>query len=232
MEKKEKIYLFDWDENIIHMDSKLCVNYDGNDIEVSESEYLRIKKHEQCITPELDDFLFNFRCEKAFIKDLDKALLNQTFGKVFHKLQNAIMDGNKIGIITARGHNPNVFKMAISNIIFKTFTNSQLILFYENVGDINEFINNIEIYPVSYEKMFEDKGVISVADKKVEALKCFLNKNIKENKEYSVGFSDDNLQNLEVMQNAIVNDIKSQYPNINFVLYDTSNKNLTIKIKI
>jgi hypothetical protein len=58
---------------------------------------------------------------------------------------------------------------------------------------------------------------------------------IKDNEEFegiSVGFSDDDEGNVEVVEDLIRNKLKKLYPEINFIVYDTSDPKDTKKKRI
>jgi hypothetical protein len=58
---------------------------------------------------------------------------------------------------------------------------------------------------------------------------------IKDDEEFegiSVGFSDDDLGNIEVVEDLIRDELKNLYPEINFIVYDTSDPKDTKKKRI
>jgi len=110
---------------------------------------------------------------------------------------------------------------------------------------IDEYLNLQDYHPVSSEEFAQRFGLESVGTNPEEgkkiAFKSFVDRivsqisEIKDDEEFegiSVGFSDDDEGNVEVVEDLIRNELKKLYPEINFIVYDTSDPKDTKKKRI
>jgi hypothetical protein len=234
-----KYYAFDWDDNIVHMPTKIILK-DDNDEEVPMStddfaEYRsQIGKHDfdyngHTIVGFGNDPFRNFRTEgdKNFIVDSMKAKP----GPAFKDFKEAINNGSIFSIITARGHNPNTLKEAIYNYIINDFNGISKDKLVKNLKKYRSFVGEDEMsddelirsyltlnkyHPVSFG---DETGAANPEEAKVRAMDEFvdyikgmaavLNKRAWLKKDISnnfipdmptIGFSDDDPKNVEVMK--------------------------------
>ena len=113
-----KYYAFDWDDNIVHMPTKIILlDDDGNEVSMSTedfAEYRSIIGKEDFeydgnkIVGYAEDPFRNFRTkgDKQFLIDT----MTAKKGPAFNDFKEAINNGSIFAIITARGHNPNTIK--------------------------------------------------------------------------------------------------------------------------
>jgi len=100
---------------------------------------------------------------------------------------------------------------------------------------IEQYLNLQDYYPVTSDEFIKkfdtDASVTNPEVGKMIALKTFVErvvnavKEMNENPNYkgmSVGFSDDDLGNIESAEMYIEEELKKLYPDINFLVYDTS----------
>jgi hypothetical protein len=239
-----KYYAFDWDDNIVHMPTKIIVkDENGGEVGMSTDDFA---EHRHQIGKEPFDYkgtsivgyaenpFRNFRTEgdKDFLVDAMRAKV----GPAFDDFREAINNGSIFSIITARGHNPNTLKEAVYNYIidgFKGIDKEQLI---KNLKKYRSFVGEDEMsddeliksylelnkyHPVSFG---DDKGASNPEEAKVRAMEDFVSyikgmaavlnkraylKNDIGNKfipaKPSIGFSDDDPKNIEVMQKHFKN---------------------------
>jgi hypothetical protein len=239
-----KYYAFDWDDNIVHMPTKIIVkDENGEEVGMSTDDFA---EHRHQIGKEPFDYkgtsivgyaenpFRNFRTEgdKDFLVDAMRAKV----GPAFDDFREAINNGSIFSIITARGHNPNTLKAAVYNYIidgFKGIDKEQLI---KNLKKYRSFVGEDEMsddeliksylelnkyHPVSFG---DDKGASNPEEAKVRAMEDFVSyikgmaavlnkraylKNDIGNKfipaKPSIGFSDDDPKNIEVMQKHFKN---------------------------
>jgi hypothetical protein len=239
-----KYYAFDWDDNIVHMPTKIIVkDENGDEVGMSTDDFA---EHRHQIGKEPFDYkgtsivgyaenpFRNFRTEgdKDFLVDAMRAKV----GPAFDDFREAINNGSIFSIITARGHNPNTLKEAVYNYIidgFKGIDKEQLI---KNLKKYRSFVGEDEMsddeliksylelnkyHPVSFG---DDKGASNPEEAKVRAMEDFVSyikgmaavlnkraylKNDIGNKfipaKPSIGFSDDDPKNIEVMQKHFKN---------------------------
>jgi len=124
-----KYYAFDWDDNIVHMPTKIMLKTeDGDEVGMSTDDFAKyrheigkdpIEYNGKKIVGYADNAFRNFRTDgdKQFIIDAMKAKL----GPAFDDFRESINNGSIFSIITARGHNPNTIKQAIYNYIVSGF---------------------------------------------------------------------------------------------------------------
>ena len=239
-----KYYAFDWDDNIVHMPTKILVKDEsGNEVGMSTDDFAEFR-HQigkepfsykgNTIVGYSDSPFRNFRTDgdKDFLVDAMRAKK----GPAFDDFREAINNGSLFAIITARGHNPNTIKEAIYNYIIEGFNGIDKDELIKNLKKYRSFIGENEMtdeeliksylelnkyHPVSFG---DDKGAVNPEEAKVSAMedfvnyikamaavlnkKAFLKKDIS-NKfnpdNLSIGFSDDDPKNIEVMQKHFKN---------------------------
>lgn len=188
-----KYYAFDWDDNIVHMPTKILVkDENGETIEMSTRDF-EIYKKQIGVTPfeynghiivgPDENFLINFSEKKDsdFIPHSSEA----EKGPAFDDFKEAIEGGSIFSIITARGNNPNTIRKAIRNYIVsgyggidkeKLLSNIKnyrtLASFSENMSPsdlLRYYLSLIKIYPVAYKN-----PTVNVPEAKVVALEDFI----------------------------------------------------------
>jgi hypothetical protein len=239
-----KYYAFDWDDNIVHMPTKILVKDDsGNEVGMSTDDFAEFR-HQigkepfnykgNTIVGYSDSPFRNFRTDgdKDFLVDAMRAKK----GPAFDDFRESINNGSIFAIITARGHNPNTIKEAIYNYIIEGFNGIDKDELIKNLKKYRSFVGEDEMtdeeliksylelnkyHPVSFG---DDKGAVNPEEAKVEAMeafvnyikamaavlnkKAFLKKDISNNfnpDNLSIGFSDDDPKNIEVMQKHFKN---------------------------
>jgi len=234
-----KYYSFDWDDNIVHMPTKIIVKDDnGEEVGMSTDDFAKHRHHigkenfdyeGYTIVGFAEDPFRNFRTEgdKDFIIDSMKA----KEGPAFDDFREAINNGSIFSIITARGHNPKTLKQAVYNYIINDFhginkrelvKNLKKYRTFAGEDDLsdNELIKSYlemnKYHPVSFGN---ENGASNPEEAKVRAMdefvdyikgmaailnkRAFLKNNIDINFiPYipSIGFSDDDPNNIEVMK--------------------------------
>jgi hypothetical protein len=233
-----KYYAFDWDDNIVHMPTKIILKTeDGDEVGMSTddfAEYRSIIGKEDfeykgdTIVGFGEDPFKNFRTEgdKDFLVDAMRAKL----GPAFNDFREAINNGSIFSIITARGHNPNTLKQAVYNYIIDGFNGIDKDQLVKNLKKYRSFFDEDDMtddeliksyldlnkyHPVSFD---DEEGAANPEEAKVRAMEGFvsyikqmandLNKraffknDVSNNfvpEQPSIGFSDDDVRNVEVM---------------------------------
>ena len=234
-----KYYAFDWDDNIVHMPTKIVVIDDnGEEVGMATDDFAE-HRHEigkkdfnykgHTITGYAENPFRNFRTEgdKDFLVDAMKAKT----GPAFNDFREAINNGSIFSIITARGHNPETLKQAVYNYIINDFNGISKDELVKNLKKYRSFVGEEEMtedeliksylamnkyHPVSFG---DEKGASNPEEAKVRAMdefvdyikgmaailhkRAWLKKDIG-NKfvpaKPSIGFSDDDPRNVEVMK--------------------------------
>ena len=124
-----KYYAFDWDDNIVHMPTKIMLKTeDGDEIGMSTDDFAQyrhdigkksINYKGETIVDYADEAFRNFKTngDKDFLIDA----MTSEKGPAFNDFKEAINNGSIFSIITARGHNPNTLKQAVYNYIINGF---------------------------------------------------------------------------------------------------------------
>jgi len=233
-----KYYAFDWDDNIVHMPTKIILKDDeGNEVGMSTDDFAEHRHHigkkpfdykGQTIVGFAENPFRNFRTEgdKEFLVDAMRAKT----GPAFDDFKEAINNGSIFSIITARGHNPNTLKQGVYNYIIDGFNGIDKDQLVKNLKKYRTFVDEDDMsdeeliksylelnkyHPVSFG---DDKGAANPEEAKVRAMDDFVNyikamsavlnkkaylKNDIGNKfipaKPTIGFSDDDIRNVEVM---------------------------------
>ena len=239
-----KYYAFDWDDNIVHMPTKIVLKTEnGDEVGMSTDDFAeyrsKIGKEDfdyngDIIVDFAEEPFRNFRTEgdKNFLVDAMGAKL----GPAFDDFKEAINNGSIFSIITARGHNPNTLKQAVYNYIIDGFNGINKDQLVKNLKKYRSFFDEDDMtddeliksyldlnkyHPVS----FNDKeGAANPEEAKVRAMegfvtyiknianklnkKAFIKNDVSNNfipEQPSIGFSDDDIKNVEVMSKYFKN---------------------------
>lgn len=251
-----KYYAFDWDDNIVHMPTKIILkNDEGDDVLMSTKDFAdyrhKIGKEDfdyngETIVGFADKPLRNFGVmgDKQFVVDA----MNAEKGPAFDDFREAVNNGSVFAIITARGHNPNTLKRAVYNYIINNFNGINKDEVVKNLRKYRDFVGEEDIsdeeliksylelnkyHPVTFG---DEAGAVNPEEAKVEAMtdfenyiraiskkldqKLYLKKKIGNKldlSKVSIGFSDDDPKNVEVMKKHFEKD-----PNSMIKVYSTA----------
>lgn len=189
-----KYYAFDWDDNIVHMPTKIIVKDDeGKEVGMSTEDFAEHRhqigkkdfdyKGHKIVGFSEDPFKY-FRTEgdKDFLIDAMKAKT----GPAFNDFREAINNGSIFSIITARGHNPNTIKQAVYNYIVSGFEGIDKDELIKNLKKYRSFVGEEEMsdeeliktylalnkyHPVSFG---DESGATNPEEAKVKAMKDFV----------------------------------------------------------
>jgi hypothetical protein len=189
-----KYYAFDWDDNIVHMPTKIMLKTeDGEEIGMSTDDFAEYR-HDLGKTPVqykgdtivgfADNPFRNFRTEgdKDFLVDAMRAKK----GPAFDDFREAINNGSIFSIITARGHNPETLKQVIYNYIISGFNGIDKNMLIKNLKKYRTFVDEDEMsddeliksylelnkyHPVSFG---DEEGAANPEELKVKAMEDFV----------------------------------------------------------
>lgn len=189
-----KYYAFDWDDNIVHMPTKIILKTeDGDEIGMSTDDFAEFR-HElgknpiqykgKVVVGYADEPFRNFRVQgdKDFLVDSMRA----KEGPAFDDFREAINNGSIFSIITARGHNPETLKQAIYNYIISGFNGIDKDMLIKNLKKYRTFVDEDEMsddeliksylelnkyHPVSFG---DEEGVENPEELKVKAMEDFV----------------------------------------------------------
>jgi len=189
-----KYYAFDWDDNIVHMPTKIVLRDDkGEEVGMSTEDFAEYR-HEvgkkdfdykgHKIVGYAENPFRNFRTEgdKNFLIDAMKAKV----GPAFDDFKEAINNGSIFSIITARGHNPETLKQAVYNYIANDFEGISKDQLLKNLKKYRSFVGEEEMsdkelidtylalnkyHPVSFG---DESGATNPEEAKVKAMNEFV----------------------------------------------------------
>ena len=229
-----KYYAFDWDDNIVHMPTKIILKTeDGDEVGMSTDDFAEYRGiigkepfeyNGETIVGYGDDPFKNFRTEgdKDFLIDEMRAKL----GPAFNDFREAINNGSIFSIITARGHNPNTLKQAVYNYIIDGFNGIDKDQLVKNLKKYRTFVDEDDMtddeliksylelnkyHPVSFG---DEEGAANPEEAKVRAMEDFVS--------YIKGMA--NLLNKKAfVKNDISNNFVPEQPIIGFSDDDVRN---------
>lgn len=245
-----RAYSFDWDDNIIMMPTTIKmlkkVGDEWEKVNVSTEDFASFRNSGEY---KLDDEAFiNFIDDNLFMEDLEKALKSKSYAPSFDKFKEALIYANPISIITARGHKPETLRKGMDLIIAYTFSEDELEDMIDNIQQeipeldgvdvettLKTYLDSHDYHPVTSE-YFTDKfgldsgSAVNPEENKKIALRDYVTKIVTKAKEMvdtqynklSVGFSDDDLGNINAIIPFIENVLQAEFPEVDFVVYDTS----------
>ena len=235
-----RAYSFDWDDNIVSMPTMIrMLKYENGEWKskmVSTEEFSKVRNDKNYKLD--DDAFYNFREEKEFIKDLKKAIEDKTFAPSFKKFKEALIYANPISIITARGHQPITLRKGMDLVISRTFNEDELSDMLSNIQlsypetkyltpdkVLEIYLDDIDYHPVSSVEFADRFGLEHGSAINPEKNKKIAFRDYVENSKYnklSVGFSDDDLGNVNAMVGYIKDELQHEFPEMSFIVYDTS----------
>jgi len=154
-------YVFDWDDNILIMDTMIHLDkmVDGKwtPTDVSTSEFREIRKYIdewrkgeselwRYRNGDPDETYNEFRDwgprgRNAFIEDTITTIKNNNFGPAWNKFIHCLTEGSIFMVATARGHEPDVIRESIEWIIFNVLNSNQKKEMENNLREFNKLFD-------------------------------------------------------------------------------------------
>ena len=202
LEMSFRTYVFDWDDNILYMSTKILMDKKDGDkwvpVNVTTSEYSNIRLD---INYKLRDdnpmvAFLGFNDNEAFIRDVKEAIHHEKFAPSFDKFKEALINSNPFAINTARGHSPDTIKEGVKIFIEMVLTDKEKSKMVKNIRktinltkglddnqSIDLYLDDMgEYYPVSSKEFGKKFGVevhgsaASPEEAKKVAIEHFINK--------------------------------------------------------
>jgi len=177
IENRLRSYVFDWDDNILRMPTKVKMEKNENDkwipISVSTEEFAHLRSDPNYKI--VSDSFKDFRDNKAFLVDAEKAIHNNSFAPSYKKFIEALTYANNFAINTARGHSPETLKKGVKLFINMVLSPEEKKMMLGNIkkelpGNLTNGLNYNQLvdlyldergqfYPVSSEEFGKEFGL-------------------------------------------------------------------------
>lgn len=152
--KQLRYFIFDWDDNILLMETPLHFQHFENgkwlSVDILPHEFTQIRKKYP------DNYMDNIewkadsnsfvefrdygpRGANAFIEDVKKTINDKKFGPSWNVFLSALKEGRLFAIITTRGHEPSTIRSAVKYIIENVLTKEEKTSMIENIKKFHEF---------------------------------------------------------------------------------------------
>lgn len=255
IEMKLRSYIFDWDDNILYMGTKIKMDKNENGewipIDVSTEEFAKVRTNPEyrLRNNSVVDAFVDFRESESFFSDTKEAIHQGRFAPSANKFKESLIHANNFAINTARGHKPEALKQGVKIYIDMVFSDEEKEMMLKNIRErlhlskglndnqvIDLYLDEMgEYYPVSSDEFNERFGLSGGASNpehsKQVAIEHFVKKvmdsvktlvNSGKYTKLSVGISDDDKRNVVASEEFINTQLKHMYPEVHFVVYDTS----------
>jgi hypothetical protein len=272
-ERDFKYYLFDWDDNILHMPTRIHLEKrmpDGSwqPHSVSTAAFAVLRKEPERYRPpggvwprafvEFQDT--RGEDESRFMRDTRDALRRVLSGEIdpgpsFETLRETLREGRLFAIVTARGHEPGSIREAVRLFIGMVLTREEreemmanlrgyracfdgMTAFGSDEQELEHYLSLNRYHAVTHpgfmRRMPAKGGGVGGADTArakqfairdfVEHVFRLLERTGAESlrRPISVGFSDDDPENVAAVERYIQEELSRRFPAIKFCVYDTS----------
>jgi hypothetical protein len=150
-------YIFDWDDNLLLMETPLHFQHFENGKWVNKDifpyEFAEIRKKYPTNYMDNQEWKGNSnstfiefrdvgpRGENAFIEDVKETIKDKNFGPSWEVFLKALRDGRLFAIVTTRGHEPSTIRKAVEYIIEEVLTPEEKEEMKKNLKSFNEMFN-------------------------------------------------------------------------------------------
>jgi hypothetical protein len=171
-----KYYIFDWDDNILHMPTKIRLEHRGKDgvwkeVEVSTSTFALVRTDiEHYRAPSNGGWRAAFQNfaddplpgesvgqSNRFIEDtitaLEKVEHGEKPGPSYNALKKTLREGRLFAIVTARGHSPETIKKAVRVFIKYALTEAERAEMMSNLRGYRKWLDKVETFGSDAEEL-------------------------------------------------------------------------------
>ena len=235
-------YFFDFDDNVMHLDTPIFVfeRGTGRELRLSTAEFAQVSPMLGQPGPyarfeiDLDDATGSFRrfrdlrgsvdaSAQPFVEDLRQALEAPDVrwkGPSWDLFAHAVFNGRPVSVITARGHEPGILRHGLHQLV--------------EAGWLAQDPNYLTVFPVSYppirDALAGGEDGLTVAELKMRAIIDSVGLAMERygrNPYHRFGMSDDSPENVELAVAAMTR-LKAMYPENAFFVIDTSRRPATM----
>ena len=167
-----KYYIFDWDDNILHMPTKIRMEHKGPDghwrpVEVSTSTFALVRADEEHYRPPSDggwkEAFRNFADPEddgepnRFLEDTMAALAKVSNGEPpspsYSTFRKTLVEGRIFAIVTARGHAPETIEKAVRLFIENALTPLERETMLSNLRGYRRWLDKVEKFGTDEEEL-------------------------------------------------------------------------------
>jgi hypothetical protein len=164
-----KYYIFDWDDNILHMPTKIRLEHKGEDgvwrpVEVSTSTFAMIRADVEHYRAPTDGgwraAFRNFEDEPGkdrFMEDtiaaLEKVEHGEKPGPSYNALKKTLREGRLFSIVTARGHSPATIEKAVRVFIRYALSEQDRQEMMSNLRGYRQWLDKVEEFGSDAEEL-------------------------------------------------------------------------------
>lgn len=144
-------YAFDWDDNILHMPTKILmkrkIGDEWVDEPVSTATFAEVRNDTENWMCQKDVAFQEFRDngprgELAFLEDVKDAISSQKFAPAWEDFIECLTNGSLFAIITARGHESPTMRKAVEWIIDNYLSDDDLYQMYNQLRKYEYFFSD------------------------------------------------------------------------------------------
>ena len=145
--------IFDWDDNILIMQTPLHFqHFEGGkwvDKDIMPQEFAEIRKKYPSNYMDNSEWKgdpnyaftefrdFGPRGENAFVEDVKQSIKDKKFGPSWETFIKTLKEGRLFAIVTTRGHEPKTLRIAVEYIVNNVLTEEEKIKMNENLQNFN-----------------------------------------------------------------------------------------------
>lgn len=143
VDRRLRLYGFDWDDNILQMPTKIYLKTKtGKVVGMSTEDFAEYRskigkedfKYKGNVIVNFDNNAFrDFRKPETFLRDTKIAIQKNRQSPSFKKFKENLIYANPFSIITARGHNPEIIKKGVKLFIDLVLENQDKKKMIENI---------------------------------------------------------------------------------------------------
>lgn len=248
-----RYYIFDWDDNVVHMPTRIWMEdvETGSPVPLSTADYAR--RRNDASLRHAENAFREFRDETGdFESDLAKAMAGETWkGPAFYAFKQAVTGGRLFAIVTARGHAAETMRRGIESFINKVLSDVEKKDMYDNLRKFNElasltscegrllqdYLRVCEFIGVSHPDFVKRTGLTAIEENKKAAIRMFVKDRVEfARKTYgsrvtamSFGMSDDDRKNVAAVDAFMRDELSPEYAGIKFVVFDTGDRSGKVK---
>ena len=164
-----KYYIFDWDDNILHMPTRIRMEHLGDDgvwrpVEVSTATFAMVRTDVEHYRPPTDGgwaaAFRNFEDRpgtNTFIEDtiaaLEKIEHGEKPGPSYNAMKKTLREGRIFAIVTARGHSPETIRKAVKVFIKYALTEAEREEMMSNLRGYRRWLDKTETFGSDAEEL-------------------------------------------------------------------------------